>query len=284
MVLEYLKKFLSNKPSIIHKSDVEKIYALSVKGLREDVKPALEELSKVKIEGLDKNLFTVLNRGLVGKTPNDIIKSYIILVDKLLKQEVAVKKLISSLPENITTNNTTVKKAGILSLVENINNFTLLSGDVGLILTMGTSKDFPAKVFEDMKKNLLNINSLILVLQDIESTIKGLEKANDEININEDNVALESILKAKGEINFPVMGFTASIPKMIYNLRTWNVDRELEKYELLKIKRQYLLKRLLEIDAELNKSPEDVTLKKAKDVYIKEINKISFTIERIEQN
>lgn len=284
MVLEYLKKFLSSKPSIIHKSDVEKIYALSVKGLREDVKPALEELSKVKIEGLDKNLFTVLNRGLVGKTPNDIIKSYIILVDKLLKQEVAVKKLISSLPENITTNNTTVKKAGILSLVENINNFTLLSGDVGLILTMGTSKDFPAKVFEDMKKNLLNINSLILVLQDIESTIKGLEKANDEININEDNVALESILKAKGEINFPVMGFTASIPKMIYNLRTWNVDRELEKYELLKIKRQYLLKRLLEIDAELNKSPEDVTLKKAKDVYIKEINKISFTIERIEQN
>lgn len=284
MVLEYLKKFLSSKPSIIHKSDVEKIYALSVKGLREDVKPALEELSKVKIEGLDKNLFTVLNRGLVGKTPNDIIKSYIILVDKLLKQEVAVKKLISSLPENITTNNTTVKKAGILSLVENINNFTLLSGDVGLILTIGTSKDFPAKVFEDMKKNLLNINSLILVLQDIESTIKGLEKANDEININEDNVALESILKAKGEINFPVMGFTASIPKMIYNLRTWNVDRELEKYELLKIKRQYLLKRLLEIDAELNKSPEDVTLKKAKDVYIKEINKISFTIERIEQN
>lgn len=284
MVLEYLKKFLSSKPSIIHKSDVEKIYALSVKGLREDVKPALEELSKVKIEGLDKNLFSVLNRGLVGKTPNDIIKSYIILVDKILKQEVAVKKLISSLPENITTNNTTVKKAGILSLVENINNFTLLSGDVGLILTIGTSKDFPAKVFEDMKKNLLNINSLILVLQDIESTIKGLEKANDEININEDNVALESILKAKGEINFPVMGFTASIPKMIYNLRTWNVDRELEKYELLKIKRQYLLKRLLEIDAELNKSPEDVTLKKAKDVYIKEINKISFTIERIEQN
>lgn len=284
MILDYLKKFLTNKPDIIHKSDLEKILNLSIKSLREDVRPILEELLKCKVEAFDKNLIIILNRSLIGKTPQDIIKSYINVVDRIMKNETGVKKLISTLPENITTRSITTKKSGILSLIENINTFTLMSGDLGLILTMNTGKDFPAKVVEDMKKNLVTINNLIMVLNDIESCIKGLEKANDDININEDNVALENILKAKGEANFPVLGFLPSVPKMIYNLRTWNVDEELKKYELLKIKRQYLLKRLMEIDAELSKSPEDVALKKAKDVYIKEITKISFTIERIEQN
>ena len=284
MILDYLKKFLSNKPDIIQKSNVEKILNLSIKGLREDVRPVLEELLKMKVEAFDKNLVIILNRSLIGKTPQDIVKSYISVVDKIIKNETNIKKLISSLPENITTKNITTKKSGILSLIENINTFTLMSGDIGIILTINTGKDFPAKVYEDMKKNLVNLNNLILNLNDIDSSIKGLEKANDDININEDNVALENILKAKGEANFPVLGFLPNIPKMIYNLRTWNVDRELNNYELLKIKRQYLLKRLMEIDAELSKSPEDVALKKAKDVYIKEITKISFTIERIEQN
>lgn len=284
MILDYLKKFLSNKPDIIQKSNVEKILNLSIKGLREDVRPVLEELLKMKVEAFDKNLVIILNRSLIGKTPQDIVKSYISVIDKIIKNETNIKKLISSLPENITTKNITTKKSGILSLIENINTFTLMSGDIGIILTINTGKDFPAKVYEDMKKNLVNLNNLILNLNDIDSSIKGLEKANDDININEDNVALENILKAKGEANFPVLGFLPNIPKMIYNLRTWNVDRELNNYELLKIKRQYLLKRLMEIDAELSKSPEDVALKKAKDVYIKEITKISFTIERIEQN
>lgn len=284
MILDYLKKFLTNKPDIIHKSDLEKILNLSIKGLREDVRPILEELLKCKVDAFDKNLTIILNRSLIGKTPQDIIKSYINVVDRIIKNETGVKKLISTLPENITTRSITTKKSGILSLIENINTFTLMSGDIGLILTIGTGKDFPAKVVDDMKKNLVTINSLIMVLNDIEGSIKGLEKANDDININEDNVALENILKAKGEANFTVLGFLPNIPKMIYNLRTWNVDEELKKYELLKIKRQYLLKRLMEIDAELSKSPEDVALKKAKDVYIKEITKISFTIERIEQN
>lgn len=284
MIIDYLKKFLANKPDVIHKSELEKILSLAIKGLREDVRPVLEELLKMKVEAFDKNLTIILNRSLIGKTPHDIIKSYISVVDKILKQESNVRKLISSLPENITTRSITTKKSGILSLIENINTFTLMSGDIGIILTLNTGKDFPSKVVEDMRKNLLAINSLILVLNDIEVSIKGLEKANDDININEDNVALENILKSKGEANFPVLGFMPNIPKMIYNLRTWNVDRELNNYELLKIKRQYLLKRLMEIDSELNKSPEDIALKKAKDVFIKEINKVSFSIERIEQN
>lgn len=284
MIIDYLKKFLANKPDVIHKSELEKILSLAIKGLREDVRPVLEELLKMKVEAFDKNLTIILNRSLIGKTPHDIIKSYISVVDKILKQESNVRKLISSLPENITTRSITTKKSGILSLIENINTFTLMSGDIGIILTLNTGKDFPSKVVEDMRKNLLAINSLILVLNDIEVSIKGLEKANDDININEDNVALENILKSKGEANFPVLGFMPNIPKMIYNLRTWNVDKELNNYELLKIKRQYLLKRLMEIDSELNKSPEDIALKKAKDVFIKEINKVSFSIERIEQN
>lgn len=118
---------------------------------------------KCKVEAFDKNLIIILNRSLIGKTPQDIIKSYINVVDRIMKNETGVKKLISTLPENITTRSITTKKSGILFLIENINTFTLMSGDLGLILTMNTGKDFPAKVVEDMKKNLVTINNLIMV-------------------------------------------------------------------------------------------------------------------------
>ena len=47
----------------------------------------------------------------------------------------------------------------------------------------------------------------------------------------------------------------------------------MKKYDSLKLKKQYLLKRLLEIEGKLSNSPEDVKLKKAKEVYVNEIEK-----------
>lgn len=284
MILDYLKRFMSRfKTNTINKSDIEKLFVVMMNSLKTDVRPVFEEMLKSDKNSIDSNIILLLNKSLIGKTYTDVLKSYIILIDKIIKNEPHVKKLISTLPEVITTNSITAKKSGIISLVDSINTFILLSNDVPLMLIIGTSKDFPAKVFEDIKKNIISVNRSIILLQDIEGIIKGLEKANDEININEDNVALENILKSKGELNFQVSNFI-DIPKAIYTFRTWRIDEELEKYELLKLKKQYLLKRLIEIETELNKQPEDINLKKAKDVYIKEINKISFKIERIEQN
>lgn len=284
MILDYLKRFMSRfKTNTINKSDIEKLFVVMMNSLKSDVRPIFEEMLKSDKNSIDSNIILLLNKSLIGKTYTDVLKSYIVLIDKIIKNEPHVKKLISTLPEVVTTNSITAKKSGIISLVDSINTFILLSNDVPLMLIIGTSKDFPAKVFEDIKKNIISVNRSIILLQDIEGIIKGLEKANDEININEDNVALENILKSKGELNFQVSNFI-DIPKAIYTFRTWRIDEELEKYELLKLKKQYLLKRLIEIESELNKQPEDVNLKKAKDVYIKEINKISFKIERIEQN
>ena len=284
MILDYLKRFMSRfKTNTINKSDIEKLFVVMMNSLKSDVRPIFEEMLKSDKNSIDSNIILLLNKSLIGKTYTDVLKSYIVLIDKIIKNEPHVKKLISTLPEVVTTNSITAKKSGIISLVDSINTFILLSNDVPLMLIIGTNKDFPAKVFEDIKKNIISVNRSIILLQDIEGIIKGLEKANDEININEDNVALENILKSKGELNFQVSNFI-DIPKAIYTFRTWRIDEELEKYELLKLKKQYLLKRLIEIESELNKQPEDVNLKKAKDVYIKEINKISFKIERIEQN
>lgn len=77
------------------------------------------------------------------------------------------------------------------------------------------------------------------------------------------------------------MGF-AFVGRVIYNIRTWLVDREIKKYEMLKVKKQYLLKKLLEIENLASNSPEDMKLKRAKEVYISEIEKINFNILKIE--
>ena len=72
------------------------------------------------------------------------------------------------------------------------------------------------------------------------------------------------------------------IGKVAYNIGTWLVDREMKKYDSLKLKKQYLLKRLLEIEGKLSNSPEDVKLKKAKEVYVNEIEKTNYAILKIE--
>lgn len=271
-------------PDVINKSDVEKIFLLTMKNLKETTQSTFQELGKLGNERFDKSYISIIGRNLIGKENKDIIKSYNILIDKVLKAEPIIKKLLDTLPESITTNTITAKNAGILNLISNINTFTLISGDVAIvILSESSEKDFPAKVYQDMKSNLLNASKFIEYLNDVEVHIKNIEKADNEININEDNVAIEAILKSKGKLNFGVVESNLiDVPKAIYTLRTWLVDHELDKYEVLKLKKQYLLKRLLEIQNEIDKNPDDVNLKKAKEVYSKEITKISFKIEKIE--
>lgn len=284
MLLEKIKQFLKLSPNIINKSDVEKIFAITYKGLREDVIPSFEELSKLDNTMFDKNLMSVLGRNLIGKENKDIIKSYKILIDKIIKQEPNIKKLIDLLPENVTTKTITARDAGILNLVSNLNTFVLSSGDIPIVILSTTSeKDFPPKVYQDMKNSIIVISKLVEYLSDLDSLITSITKSDTEVNINEDNVSIEAILKAKGKLNYGFVSIPLpNIPKYIYTLRTWIIDKELEKYELLKLKRQYLLKRLLEIQNELNKNPDDLTLKKAKEVYSKEINTLTYKIEKIE--
>lgn len=127
MILDYLKRFMSRfKTNTINKSDIEKLFVVMMNSLKSDVRPIFEEMLKSDKNSIDSNIILLLNKSLIGKTYTDVLKSYIVLIDKIIKNEPHVKKLISTLPEVVTTNSITAKKSGIISLVDSINTFILL--------------------------------------------------------------------------------------------------------------------------------------------------------------
>ena len=76
------------------------------------------------------------------------------------------------------------------------------------------------------------------------------------------------------------LGF-AFIGKAIYTVRIWLVENELEKFEILKSKKHYLMKKLMELENQINNAPDDVKLKRAKEVYVAEIEKLTYKINKI---
>ena len=99
MILDYLKRFMSRfKTNTINKSDIEKLFVVMMNSLKSDVRPIFEEMLKSDKNSIDSNIILLLNKSLIGKTYTDVLKSYIVLIDKIIKNEPHVKKLISTLP------------------------------------------------------------------------------------------------------------------------------------------------------------------------------------------
>lgn len=285
MLIELYRNIFKDAPDVIKKGDVEKILDLTFKNLKEDVIPSFEELSKVNPDGFNKSILLLLAKSLKGKNGQEVARSYLEVLVNLVKEEANIKATLKNLPESIPTNFLTTKKASIIAMVSNLTSFALISLDVAILLvTKSNDNDFSKDNYKDMNANVGTATTLLFYVRDIKGFINTISKADDEININEENNSIEAVLKSKGGIPLiPSLGFSF-IGKISYNIRTWLVEVELTKFELLKQKKNYLLKKLLEIENELSNNPDDVRLKKAKDVFIIEIEKLTYKINKISSN
>ena len=283
-VLDYLKKVVNlDGTNSIHKAAVEKVLDMTYKNLEKEVLPSFIELSKVDGRAFNPGVGAVLTTVTKFKTGKDQALYFSNVVKDILKNEDIVRKAVKELPEHIPTKFITTRKASTLSLVATISSFALSSLDVAILMVAKTDgNDFSPAVLTQMNNSLSHMGQLLDFVKNIKTFVANLSKTDDDININDDNIRLESILKSKGGLpELPNMNFSF-IGRVAYSIGTWLVDREMRKYDALKLKKQYLLKRLLEIEGKLNNSPDDATLIKAKDVYVNEIEKINYKILKIE--
>ena len=275
-ILESLKKLVNlNGTNVIHKAAVEKILDMTFKNLEKEVLPSFLELSKA-----NPKVFQSVTK---QKGGNDQAKYFINVIKDLQKNEEAIRKAVKDLPEHIPTKFITSKKASTLSIVSTVGSFALCSLDIAILMVSDADgNDFSPSITTQMNNSFAGIGPILEFIKNVKAHIQNLDKTDDEININDDNIRLESILKSNGGLpDIPNMNFSF-IGKVAYNIGTWLVDREMKKYDSLKLKKQYLLKRLLEIEGKLSNSPEDVKLKKAKEVYVNEIEKTNYAILKIE--
>lgn len=285
-VLEYLKKMLHlDKSNVIHKAAVEKILDMTFKSLKDEVLPSYLELAKANQIGFNPAVKVILENTLKVKSSKDQTVTLTNVIKDLIKNESVIRELVKGMPESIPTNYITAKNALALSLVSSVCSFTLSSLDIAIMMvTKQNEKDFSDSVMTQMSNSLSSLPSLLNYVKNIKKTISDIGKADDEININDDNVRLEAILKSKAGLpDIPNLGF-AFIGRIAYTIGTWLVDIEMKNYEALKQKKAYLLKRLLEIENEANNAPDDARLKRAKEVYIEEIEKTNYKILKIENS
>lgn len=283
-ILESLKKLVNlNGTNVIHKAAVEKILDMTFKNLEKEVLPSFLELSKANPKVFNPGIGAVLQSVTKQKGGNDQAKYFINVIKDLQKNEDAIRKAVKDLPEHIPTKFITSKKASTLGIVSTVGSFALCSLDIAiLMISDADGNDFSPSIVTQMNNSLAGISPVLEFIKNVKTHIQNLNKTDDEININDDNIRLESILKSNGGLpDIPNMNFSF-IGKVAYNIGTWLVDMEMKKYDSLKLKKQYLLKRLLEIEGKLSNSPEDVKLKKAKEVYVNEIEKTNYAILKIE--
>lgn len=283
-ILESLKKLVNlNGANVIHKAAVEKILDMTFKNLEKEVLPSFLELSKANPKVFNPGIGAVLQSVTKQKGGNDQAKYFINVIKDLQKNEDAIRKAVKDLPEHIPTKFITSKKASTLGIVSTVGSFALCSLDIAILMVSDADgNDFSPSITTQMNNSLAGIGPILEFIKNVKTHIQNLDKIDDEININDDNIRLESILKSNGGLpDIPNMNFSF-IGKVAYNIGTWLVDREMKKYDSLKLKKQYLLKRLLEIEGKLSNSPEDVKLKKAKEVYVNEIEKTNYAILKIE--
>ena len=283
-ILESLKKLVNlNGTNVIHKAAVEKILDMTFKNLEKEVLPSFLELSKANPKVFNPGIGAVLQSVTKQKGSIDQAKYFINVIKDLQKNEDAIRKAVKDLPEHIPTKFITSKKASTLGIVSTVGSFALCSLDIAiLMISDADGNDFSPSIVTQMNNSLAGISPVLEFIKNVKTHIQNLNKTDDEININDDNIRLESILKSNGGLpDIPNMNFSF-IGKVAYNIGTWLVDMEMKKYDSLKLKKQYLLKRLLEIEGKLSNSPEDVKLKKAKEVYVNEIEKTNYAILKIE--
>ena len=255
---------------------------ITFKNLKEEVLPSFSELLKVKPEHFNETVKLVMEKSLKKKDSKEQVKEYINIINFVLKNEKDIRNVYKDMPEHLPIKYISTKKAHMLSILTTVTSFTLSSLDIAILMVTKDTSDFSNSVITQMNSSMNSMINLIPYIRDLYVYMGQVEIADDEININDDNIRLETILKSKGGLpEIPNMGF-AFVGRVIYNIRTWLVDREIKKYEMLKVKKQYLLKKLLEIENLASNSPEDMKLKRAKEVYISEIEKINFNILKIE--
>ena len=113
--------------------------------------------------------------------------------------------------------------------------------------------------------------------------VKELPRVSDEIVYREDAKPsmMDKLFKSKGKLlSLPVSGFNGN---PIYHIRMWLVDKEMERYELLKEKKKLIELKLLDLKLQAQ-NESDPKLKTQIEYYEDKIGKLEYNIKEIEDD
>lgn len=254
--------------------------------------PSIETIIKSKNLPDVKNnkFFPMIYKGLNFRT-NDNYKALeelrAIFVD-ISKQEGNIRKLVDdSLPDVITNKAMRVKDAAIISLIRDLTSITSYTLDLlYYIIVDETVSELPRIKFKRIQEGAATYVTLLNTYKNIKKYVKSFDNISTEVielksDVEKDIALIEQVVgNTGGVVPIPTQNF---VYNPIYHFRMWLIDKEVQRYEALKVKKEMIELKIHELQLE-QQGDVDRDLSNQIHYYENKLAGIEYKIEKIENN
>lgn len=284
-----LKKVLDSLSTTVKKESVVESFENIMTGLTDEVLPSLEYIIKDSDEPFIKdNKFLKNLSKLTVRTKDN--KEYLNIIKKLLNNIVKEQKNITNLIDKelndyITSKGSTAKDLSIMKLVTDISSIVFYIQDMCYyILVDDKDTSLPKIRLNDIRKYSGSyINLFPVFYKDFSKYVKDISKVSEETVYRETPkvIMMDMLFKSSGKfLKLPASGFNGN---PIYHISMWLVDKEIERYELLKDKKKLIELKLLELKLQ-EQNESNPKLKTQIEYYEEKISKLEYNIKEIEDD
>lgn len=292
--MEALRKLLEDLKHTIKKGDVVDQLNNTILSLNNEVIPTVEDLLSLLENGNNLSMEKIPELAYLNRDTfkSKDIKSFVNSLLTVLKSINSISgDLISvtdkEIPDLLGKDVVTVKQAYILNILANLTNLTLYTPDVVLYIinlidnkVNGTPLSFVKFKLIEIRSDLNRYAALVALFKDSKNLIPEINKlSKDRLLIDNKDIAVINMISGfKSKI--PLVNF---IGNPIYHVKMWFVDKEINKYEVLKEKRKLTELKILELKAR-QASENNPKLQKAVEYQEEKLAAIEYRIRKIEQN
>jgi len=288
-VYRELKRVLDSLSSTVKKESVAESFENIMTGLTDEVLPVLNDLIKDGNESFIKDNQFLKNMSKLTVRSKDN-KAYLEAIKKLLndisKEEKEISKLIEKeLSDYVTSKGSTAKDLTIMKLVTDIGSLVFYVQDLNYYILVDQKDTAIPKVrLTDIRSNSGSFVNLFNAFhKDFSKYVKDISRVSEEI-VNKPDATpsmMDALFKSRGKLlTLPASGFNGN---PIYHIRMWLVDKEIERYELLKDKKKLIELKLLELKLEAA-NESNPKLKSQIEYYEEKISKLEYNIKEIEDD
>lgn len=283
-MIDKVLKYFKSSPKVIKRTDVVDLVHIMCEQIVESVNPMVNEALMLDDKMYNTKIMGVAVRSLRARKNTEVIKMASNLLNSIVTNKETILKLVMELPETIVSENTTYKEGATLTHLSNLHSFVVYLPDFLLVaMENGDKETYGKKKLEVIYDGVDTFASILKTYENLTSILKKTEKLDNTIVINEDNKS-SAIIQSGANSNFVEIPINFLIDT-IYGFRLFLADIEIKKYESLHTKKALIEIRITELKRQADKETDPATsnnLRKAIDVYVKEIESVEYKIRKME--
>jgi len=291
---EALRELILGLNHTVKQSDVHEQFNNTLLAINNEVMPGLKsmndliKLDNIKIADLPE--FGMFNKASEIKAKD--LKGLVAGITKILtimeKESNDVTGLIEKeLPELISRDIITVKQATILNIVNNYNSVALYTLDLLMYLVTlsdvkinHVSNDMVKPKVQEIRVNMVKYANILKFFANTKNISKTVSKlSNDRVIADGKDNGTLSVINPSG-LTMKISGF---IGNPIYHVKMWLVDRQMNRYEVLKEKKRLLELKIMDLKSR-SAGENNAKLEKSIQYYEDKLSNVEYKMRKVEEN